>query len=505
MADDPGPDPIAKPPRPVSKWDKIIESPDDSRGPLTFGIELEFLVPFIKKGEEDPHPKEERPPFRCSFVEFDRQILDVIEPFSHIRFRSQLKDLYHPPHNNVVRYDSWRLVKDASVKYVGPKFEYLWAGREVTSDVMRSDDPVWYVKRITDVCRAIRETRVHLNRTTSVHVHVGRGDESFSLLTMKKFATLIFYVDEMLLKLHHPWRQKSSHCRLIALTSRLGKKTMKELMEGGDPLDSAQAGQMDEFVPIAPDVMRTQQATKSIEDLAYLMCDPILNGFVRGSVAFRRFMPAGSSGGNTHTFEFRQMAGCLEPGPIIHWVRVCLALVDYARLSEPPKYKALLWKVLNGEVDASALLLELNLVEEEKYFRTSVEGYANSVAFFTGQDEAMEKNNKGSTFPRVVQNIRLHTEISIEIIDKRLKFLRQKRNADWEQIERLHRLKWHLEEDGIGASEDGGAVVDDRSEWSQYMAVAGDSEEFQAPSRSRLPNKKEHQRSHMPMPPWLRL
>ncbi|OTA61533.1 hypothetical protein K449DRAFT_434616 [Hypoxylon sp. EC38] len=374
----------------VSKYDEIIESPDDSSGPLTFGIELEFLFPLLRDGASDPDPTEKRP--LHSFVGYDdtdRQLIDVLEKACDIRFRLSKQDVFHEPHSNVVIYDKWRLTNDNSVRFrkLGPR-EYIWTGREITSEVMRADDPAVYVKRITDVCHAIRQARVHLNQSTSVHVHVGRGEESFSLLTMKKFTTLILLVDDMLMKLHHPCRQECFHCRLLSESSALASLGHRELMEGSNGLNESQSKQMLQFVPNTSPTVKVLRASKCIRELAEMMCNPNEPQIYRGSVGFTRFLPAGKTGGNTHTFEFRQMAGCLDPVPIIHWVRVCLALVDFARLSDAQRYKDLLAKIMTGGSTFTAfnLLSELNLVEEEKYFRSSVEGYSQNLEFYAGEN-----------------------------------------------------------------------------------------------------------------------
>ncbi|KAL7622171.1 hypothetical protein AAE478_007674 [Parahypoxylon ruwenzoriense] len=380
------------------KYDDIIEAEDDSDGTLTFGIELEFLIPAVKFGADDPHPFEERPVFKCedeglSIEQSNPQILSFLQKqVPHIPFRLAFDDTYYYPHD-IPRYDRWRLIKDASVVFKGcnsPR-TYAWLGRELTSEVMKSDDPTFYTRRITDICRAIRSLRVHLNETTSVHVHVGRGEESFTLLTLKKFATLVFLADTMLLGLHHPSRRDSMHCRLLKDSSSVGRKTLDYLLEANNPLTKAQAQQMSSFVPPLPPSIRTLQGSESIERLACLMCDenPDFGRFHRGTVSFSRFLPFGKTGGNTHTFEFRQMGGCLEPNAIIHWVKVCVAITDFARLSDAQTYKKLLQRVSEEDSTFSAfdLLRELGLGEEEKYFRDSVKGYEKSQAFYEGADD----------------------------------------------------------------------------------------------------------------------
>lgn len=232
---------------PISKYDEIIESPDDGSGPLTFGIELEFLVPYLRKGVDDPDPYDKRPPIRYQRRDdLAPQFLEVLRasapeiPFRYVIQEAGAED-DGPPN-----YDEWRFLRDSSVRFARKtEIDYYWSGREITSVVMRADDPDFYTKSITSVCRAIRSTRVHLNASTSVHVHVGRGEEAFSLVTMKKFASLVWLVDEMLLKLHHPSRHENRHCGLIKTSSILGTINSKTPA----PIGETDAQQMDEFIP----------------------------------------------------------------------------------------------------------------------------------------------------------------------------------------------------------------------------------------------------------------
>ncbi|KAI1205503.1 putative amidoligase enzyme-domain-containing protein [Annulohypoxylon truncatum] len=378
-------------PHPITKYDQIIESPDDSSGSLTFGIELEFMVPILRSGLIDPFPEDRRPLFKYpAYSDIDILVLDVIEGACDIPFRLELEDKFRRPSSNVIRYDMWRLIKDHSLKFQKvDRHEHTWVGREITSEVFNSDEPKDYTEKITKVCHAIRQLRVHLNQTTSVHVHVGLGDEPFSLLTIKKAMTLILLADDMLMGLHHPARRESPHCRLISLCSELGRWLPEFARDKKNILKESLEQRMGEFVPDIPAAKQTLQATKSFKELARMMDDPVHDwGYYRGSVSFARFLPDEDDvGGNTQTIEFRQMAGCLEPGEIIHWAKVCIAIVDFARLSDAGRYKGLLKKLMPEDSTFSAfdLLLELGLVEEEKYFRAKVQGYQSNLDFYPGE------------------------------------------------------------------------------------------------------------------------
>ncbi|KAI0386292.1 putative amidoligase enzyme-domain-containing protein [Hypomontagnella monticulosa] len=374
---------------PVSKYEAIIESPDDSTGPLTFGIELEFLVAFLD-WEPDPHPQEERRLLRAEDrlsaprSAIDHELLHVLEPSHNVSCRLESSDTHCGTQGVLIQYNQWRIDGDGSLSTDDYFAGYRFLGREITSEVMRADEPIAYTEKITDVCRAIRQMRVHINETAGMHVHVGRGEESFSLLTMKKLATIIWLTEKMLLGLHHPSRKESIYCILLRDESLLRIKAADTNSISNNILRIAREERMDEFIPRPASL----EATKTIEELAGLMSAPDNPDLSRGAMSFTRFLPAAPGVGNIHTIEFRQMAGSLDPGPIIHWAKVCMAIVDFARLSTAPRYKELIARIIEEEATFTGLdlLSELDLPEEEQYFRGKMMDYSRgNLEFYEGE------------------------------------------------------------------------------------------------------------------------
>lgn len=56
----------------------------------------------------------------------------------------------------------------------------------------------------------------------------------------------------------------------------------------------------------------------------------------RGSVSYQKLAP-----GKINTVEFRQMGGCLDPEGIMNWTEICVALLEFARTSDPPEFQSL--------------------------------------------------------------------------------------------------------------------------------------------------------------------
>ncbi|KAH8194271.1 hypothetical protein TruAng_011559 [Truncatella angustata] len=332
----------------------VITPDDDSIGPLTFGIELEFLVPMLKPLKHERSPPDPRPIFHAEDFDegdpadpFNKFIFPALQAVDGIQVRDHFTDVFAYPLTSIPKYDAWRLIDDFSVKPGhGREYSpYEWAGKEVTSEVLKADD-AGYPKKITDVCRAIRECRVHLNSSAGVHVHVGHGDDGFSLKTLKRVATIMWLMDSRLLYLHHPSRRDNANCELLSKISKLSHT--QEGKPAADP-GGRYHRIMDENVPtdIWPALhAKLQQIwfASDIEQIAHLMSDRTppdsMRAISRGTVGFRRLISTGRNRVNINTVEFRQMAGSLEPDHIIQWVKVCLAIVDFARHSENDSFKS---------------------------------------------------------------------------------------------------------------------------------------------------------------------
>lgn len=391
-----------------SKFDAIIEAADDSSGSLTVGIELEVLIPTLLSEQAfDPHPFEHGAIYKgkrqgqeqvqaavkeTPWNELDEEEEDAFDEEEEDEFdewlvnflqhmmpgekvRAEPYDTLYLPPGNIPRYDAWRLTRDASIWYNEPEPEhergYQWLGREITSEILDSSNFTYCMERVILICTSLRKLRVHLNDSTSVHVHVGRGDEAFSLVTLKKFTTLLWLTDEAILKLHGV-RQSNEYCRPVRVESELALKSLAKLQAENATNPAVEQrqteAQIHEFLSadlweqddLLPAQIRRIWGAQSVEEIAGLMtCEDRVGG--RGSVGFRRFLPAGAdnTGGNTHTLKWRQMAGCLAPFSIIHWMRFCLSFTNFARLSDSATFKTMIVAIQMKEGRFTALdLLE---------------------------------------------------------------------------------------------------------------------------------------------------
>ena len=197
----------------------------------------------------DPHPADPREVLRVSSCSTDNYewindlrsfLLKSLQKIPNFAVEGEEGDRYVAPHDNVLIYDHWRLIQDASVQmpklpsYPGWRFPaYQWDGMELTSEVLSSTDPD-RVRKITEVCRTIRSHRVHLNGNTSVHIHVGRGDDGFTIKTVKKLITFLWFADNKLFEFHHPSRMNNPFCRKISEFSSLTDVNHENMIDTAD-------------------------------------------------------------------------------------------------------------------------------------------------------------------------------------------------------------------------------------------------------------------------------
>ncbi|KAI1638218.1 hypothetical protein F4809DRAFT_660029 [Biscogniauxia mediterranea] len=392
----------------ISEYDDIVNASDDQSGALTFGVDLQFLVASVDDEGPDPTHGESRPLLRTP--EWDDEdimmrgevydgvknhIVDILNCEGELPIRYN-GDGFYPPYNDYTPiYGVWRISCERSSIYedeTGP-YPYLWHGREISSVIMSSDDPT-YPTEIEKVCRTLRQARIHLDETTSLYVHVGPGKESFSLLTVKKFATLYWLTEEKILSLHHPCRQSNRDCFFLTRMSKLATETSEEHIANERFFDTDRPEHMHEFVPSQlPTLLEAQLrqiwACTKIEELELLMNKgPTVTGVYTGSVGFERLLPTGKNPRcNTKSFEWRQMAGCLDPNSIIQWARVCIAFTDFARTSSAEEFNRLLITILElgSSYTGFHLLKSLGLHTEAEFFKKKVDGYAENQELYPGQ------------------------------------------------------------------------------------------------------------------------
>ncbi|GAW26238.1 hypothetical protein SAMD00023353_2500790 [Rosellinia necatrix] len=290
-------------------------------------------------------------------------------------------------------YDCWRLCPDFSVcmdrrhgTFDGP---YQWTRCELTSPILNEDN---YDTEINTVCSDLKNARIHINKNSAVHVHVGLRGASFSLLTIKKFATFYWLTEDAFLKLHHPCRHWNKYCFRLTIYSSLATKTLEQLREEEECLDPKGLLLMGNWIP-TEELTELQRArfrriwgSTRIEEIGYLMGAarrvPVHQAYDRrGSVGFLRFLPRGQFGANINTFEWRQMSSTLDAEHIIQWAEACIFFTDFCRTASEVVFKSHIAKVIEKCGDYSGIELIRDLHANTDILEKKLESWKQDASF----------------------------------------------------------------------------------------------------------------------------
>lgn len=201
--------------------------------PMTFGVELKFLVAMVFPGDSDPNPDDPRTVKfepttaeiqqitagyfeKRSGDEFSDELYAAIEHDAHqpavIRTISQsLKDAGHRVEFATARINesgvmptSWEVVRSVQAEMDEEKiFQYSWEPVEVRSPAL--DLSTESLDQVRDVCRLLMDTYIcGLNETAGLHIHIGFGDEGFDLATVRALLAFTWAFEPQFDTLHPP-------------------------------------------------------------------------------------------------------------------------------------------------------------------------------------------------------------------------------------------------------------------------------------------------------------
>ncbi|KAI0490085.1 hypothetical protein F4859DRAFT_501684 [Xylaria cf. heliscus] len=141
--------------------------------------------------------------------------------------------------------------------YIYPPELYKWFPAEVVSSVLDYDNPAT-LEALRTACETLRgELRIHKPMPTvrtGVHIHIGQ-QAGWTLLHLKKFATLWLLIEPAMYKLHREDRKSSIWCTPMVASCRLATlifgrgRDPKYLATTTGPVRMAYQAQMDNYVP----------------------------------------------------------------------------------------------------------------------------------------------------------------------------------------------------------------------------------------------------------------
>ncbi|WQF77369.1 Putative amidoligase enzyme [Colletotrichum destructivum] len=385
----------------------------------TFGVEIEYLVPYNRVEHPDARPDDRRwvythpaarvSPFNSAYSALGNRLARLLTGAGHlgVTFDSQFRSwgptipmgskanianiaqkMGYPLIRFVDDVDSihqiWHIHSDPSLSnFQNGEFGYGGhVGVELSSPILRPTPGDF--GKVIDVLQLIRaSTRSMTDPTCGFHVHVGdvRG---FSLRSMKKIATLVWAAEPVLYSLVHPSRSDFETAAPMSTQSALAEEDVLDKYDSD--VSTAASTDMEAHLPMEvmpqrlQDMMLALWSAKNIPDILGLL-QPGDDGH-KGGLSFAS-MTRTYFGDSTEitsiyqgTVEFRQLEGTLDPELIMYWTKLVLRIAEVGRDMPAARFSAALSKIVKKypteRERLSALLEVLGLEEHLTYWGRAV-------------------------------------------------------------------------------------------------------------------------------------
>lgn len=253
-----------------------------ARSMLTFGVELEFLLPYLSPEAQDPTEgtREQRPVARVGANQpiFDTIVVDILGVFEEKNIPIQKKTdatTHSRPDGhteNVQVPNYWSISPALSVTERCNAFGYSWVGVELQSPVVPvSQAGFVYVANIVDLLRS--RFRIRVNQDTGFHVHIGMRAQPLPPRVIHRLTQLLWCADGMLSRLHPPERALRTNSASIRQVSHLAQGNTDSwhsvksdwmttwLGQGKPPMRATRRGSLDESLII-------QERLKTVHELS---------------------------------------------------------------------------------------------------------------------------------------------------------------------------------------------------------------------------------------------
>ncbi|KAI3332622.1 hypothetical protein F4824DRAFT_504053 [Ustulina deusta] len=258
---------------------------------------------------------------------------------------------------------------------------YKWFGAEVISSVLDYDNPQT-LRALRTVAKALRsELRIHKPMgkiETGVHVHIGQ-QAGWTLLHLKKFATLWHFIEPSMYTLHRRDRGYSSWCLPMTdgcVLARLVYGRQHSFARYGalttGPKRSAYEMQMMQYLPDLGGRKRLREFLyhvwqyETLDDLKQGMGTTVFGtSCIRWRISGDK-LSDNPDPDNIQTLEFRMMQGTLDADHIWKWASILERLVVFARDATDVVFRETMAGILEKTLPDS---LGLNRYDLE-WFRT---------------------------------------------------------------------------------------------------------------------------------------
>ncbi|ROT41138.1 hypothetical protein SODALDRAFT_376847 [Sodiomyces alkalinus F11] len=332
----------------------------------TFGVELEFFLPYGKNDEtlplpygvfKDPSPEDKRW-FERNYVlnETRDSVCEILTKggffatniWSHVTGSKRYETmrakaggfLLEPgirPH-----FQAWCVQSDGSLM-VGPVPGYSGeVGMEIAGP-LGCANRTGYRDFVRGVCYLRNNIRTMIGNECGLHVHVSTHNGRWTYRTVKRVISLCWFIEPVMAAMLPPTRFHNQYFQPIHRNSRAAldddppvAETQRDReLEAHVPMDGLDEKLRAAMWRIWVSSTQLNQLESAISDHLYCRCSL--------SVSSIRRKP-GQDGrvDLTGTIEFRHKDGCLDPERIVRWSRFCVAMVRKAEVAPAREIRELL-------------------------------------------------------------------------------------------------------------------------------------------------------------------
>lgn len=193
---------------------------------ITFGVELEILVPYLWSDQPDPAGDTDK----REAIRLSKEAMSPGDPYAaHDEVKNILRNFFRA--HDIPVYDNgvpeagppsrYSIGQDSTVRET--KFSmYNWAGIEIRSPALVAEAGSF--DEIRRVVTLLRNTfRLRINDTTGFHVHVGMGAQKLPPRAIRRLSQFLWCAEGMLSQLHPPERMLNQFCPSIRHSSHLAR------------------------------------------------------------------------------------------------------------------------------------------------------------------------------------------------------------------------------------------------------------------------------------------
>lgn len=365
----------------------------------TFGVEMELLVPCGSREtpnhpDSDPDPADKR--WFCNFGEqaptmhddtrtdiISAKLRDILSGAGLLAMEDRYTEAvssdfmrHRYEHSRAHSggflldpeikpcYQAWHIQDDLSLTSTekaipNPAYAGGITGIELSTPIL-AFDPDGTRKLVDTVALLRSQVRFYIDPGCGLHVHIASAGESWTLETVKRIASLVWFAEPAICGLVAPYRVASNYARPMHTHSRIAWDWHKLPAYDG-PNES-----LDAHIPIHDLEDPEQRAMASLwqsSDLYELekrmaKYDTGRCGLSTGSLS-HKVDPASNSSSRSKqrlvgTFEFRYLQSTMDTELMVQWTHLCVALVRKAETAKTDELHRLISNLVRCRTKTSA-------------------------------------------------------------------------------------------------------------------------------------------------------